>query len=345
MTAMFHKEHTMSSFDSLLAIDAKRAASAIETYIQRETNGRSSQGVIIGLSGGLDSAVLTALAARALGKKRVSVYHLYDRDTGKQPRQRAELAASSLGLVLKLQNIEPAMRQKQIYQPLIMRLTSLSGLLNRLMATGYRYLCGETCFGSSLHKGRLASHGLGRFFYHHVSRHIDAASSARHIHRRELLEKVAEEKDWLLLGAANRSELLTGWFVKGGIDNVPLSPLIGLYKTQVRQIAEYLAVPQEIQTQPPSADMVKGVTDECGLCVTYSTLDVILDGLERDLADEQIAAAGIDRKQISRFRRMVELSAWKRDSESLSLPVDGRFHGGFRIYSKGTSAASVVNCW
>ena len=327
----------MSSFNSLLAIDAKRAASAIETYIQRETNSHSSQGVIIGLSGGLDSAVLTALAVRALGKEQVDVYHLYDRDSAKLPRQRAELVASSLGLVLKLQNIEPAMRQKQIYKPLIMRLTSLSGLLNRLMATLYRYLCGETCFGSSLHKGRLANHGLGRFLYRHVTRHIDAACSARHIHRRELLEKVAKEKDWLLLGAANRSELLTGWFVKGGIDDVPFSPLIGLYKTQVRQIAEYLAVPQEIQIQPPSPDMIKGVSDECGLCVTYSTLDVILDGLERGMADEQIAAAGIDRKQISRFRRMVELSAWKRGSECLSLSVDGRFHGGFRIYHKRTS--------
>ena len=333
----------MSSFASLVKIDAERAVSAIETCIQRETTGHSSEGVIIGLSGGLDSAVLTALTVRALGKEQVHVYHLYDRESRKLPRQRAKLVANWLGLALEVENIEPALKEKQIYQPLIMRLTSLSGSLNRLLATGYRCLCGETCFGTTLHKGKLASHGLGRFFYNHVSRHIDAAASARHIYRRELLEKVAKEKDCLLLGAANRSEFLTGWFVKGGIDDVPLSPLVGIYKTQVRQIAEYLAVPEEIRTQAPSPDMVKGVSDEYGLCVAYSTLDVILDGVERDLTDEQIAAAGIDRQQISRFRKIVELSAWKRGSGCPSLPVDGRFDGGFRICNKEISGASAVS--
>ena len=86
----------MSALTALLEIDATRAVQAVETYIQRQVNTNSAQGVIIGLSGGLDSAVLAALAVRALGKKRADVYYLYERDSDRQSRQRAELVAGTV---------------------------------------------------------------------------------------------------------------------------------------------------------------------------------------------------------------------------------------------------------
>jgi NAD+ synthase len=86
------------------------------------------------------------------------------------------------------------------------------------------------------------------------------------------LESKARAQNWLLLGAANRSEWETGWFVKDGVDDLPYQPLMGLYKTQVRQLGRYLGVPGEIQQQVPSPDMMRGISDEYALGMSYSTI-------------------------------------------------------------------------
>lgn len=313
----------MSLFGPLLTIDAKRVAESIEGYIQRLADDNSAQGVIIGLSGGIDSAVLATLAVRTLGKERVHAYYLYGRDSEKELQQRACLMADWLGLELKRHNIEPIMCQRQIYAPLIMRMTTLSSFLNHLMIDVYRFFYRELPFTSVLHKGSFAGHKLRKFFYNHTVRYVEAAFNARHIYRRQFLEKLAKDHNLLGLGAANRSEYLVGWFVKDGIDDLPFSPLIGLYKTQVRQLADFLGLPSEIRNQPASPDMLKGTTDEFAIGISYATLDVILNGLDRGLEDEQIVAAGATQKQISHVRRMHQLSAWKRACEHPSLRVAG----------------------
>lgn len=227
----------MSSFAPFLAIDAKRTTDNIVEYIKGLVDANSAQGVIVGLSGGIDSAVLAALAVRALGKERVHVYYLYDRDSCAQSRHRAELLAKWLDLDLQTADIEPAMCQRQVYAPLIMRIIALAGHANRFMTKVYH------------------------------------------------------------------------------IDDMFYSPLLGLYKTQVRQLAAFLGVPSEVLNQPASPDMIKGITDESAIDISYRALDVILDGLERALPEQQMLAAGVTERQISHVRKMKQLSAWKRPSE------------------------------
>lgn len=224
------------------------------------------------------------------------------------------------------------MRRSQIYKALvIMRLITLSDFVNRYVIYNlYRLFCGELPFISTLHKGSFEGYKLKDFFYNCTIRYVEDTFNARHVYRRQFLEKLAKEQNLLLLGAANRSEYLVGWFVKGGVDDFPFSPLIGLYKTQVRQLADFLDVPTEIRSQPPSPDMVKGITDEFAIGINYTCLDVILDGLNRGLADDRIVAAGVSEEQISHVRRMNQLSAWKRDSEHFEPPVDG----GLRFFSQ-----------
>ncbi|MHC4501017.1 MAG: NAD(+) synthase, partial [Planctomycetota bacterium] len=138
---------------------------------------------------------------------------------------------------------------------------------------------------------------------------------------RQFLEGKSDEQNRLLLGAANRSEWQVGWFVKGGIDDVPLSPLIGLYKTQVFELAEYLELPAGIRNQAPSPDMMKGITDECALGIDYNTLDTILDCIDQGVSDEEIVARGISRKDVRLVRTMNDLSRWKRERECATYPV------------------------
>ncbi|MHC4572106.1 MAG: NAD(+) synthase [Planctomycetota bacterium] len=303
----------MLSHNALLAIDTKRVAESIEGYIQRLLDTNSAEGVIIGLSGGIDSAVLTALAVRALGAERVYVYHLYDRDSERDSRRNAQLIADWLGIKFKLHNIDPTMHKRRIYTPVIMRIIALSGSINRWLTTKlHRIFHGESPFMSSLRKDSFNGNKLKKFLYNNTIRHIEESFNARHIYRRRFLEKRAEEHNWLVLGAANRSECMVGWFVKGGIDDMLFSPLNHLYKTQVRQLATYLGVPSEIRHQIPSPDMLKGIDDEVAIGIDYATLDIILHGLDNNLSDKQITSLGATTEQVSHVQRMHKLSAWKR---------------------------------
>ncbi len=184
---------------------------------------------------------------------------------------------------------------------------------------------------STLRQGKFGGRRLKKLVYNLTVRHIEAGFNARHIYRREMLEKRAQDQNWLLLGAANRSECLVGWFVKDGIDDLPFSPLMGLYKTQIRQLAAYLGIPSEVQKQVPSPDMMKGIGDEFAMGVTYSNIDIILDGMDRALSDDEIIASGVTRREIYLVREMNRLSVWKRESEHDKPPGDGGVRGGFRV--------------
>ena len=115
-----------------------------------------------------------------------------------------------------------------------------------------------------------------------------------------------------LLGAANRTEWLVGWFVKDGIQDLPIQPLTGLYKTRIRQLATFLDVPAGVVEQAPSPDMMKGISDEFALGVCYSKIDLIPDHLERGMTKESILAAACTENEIYRVQEMNRYSEWKR---------------------------------
>lgn len=83
---------------------------------------------------------------------------------------------------------------------------------------------------------------------------------------------------YLVVGSGNRSELAIGYFTKHGDGSVDILPLGNLLKRQVRELAEYLEIPQEIINKPPSAGLWEGQTDEDELGVSYSELDSYLAG-------------------------------------------------------------------
>jgi len=121
-----------------------------------------------------------------------------------------------------------------------------------------------------------------------------------------------------------------GWFVKDGIDDLPISPIMGLYKTQVRQLAAHLELPAVIREQIPTPDMLKGVTDEFAVGIPYARTDMVLDGMECGLSNEEMAARGVTRNEIEHVLKIHHLSKWKRESPHETPPVDGSVDGGLR---------------
>jgi NAD+ synthase len=83
----------------------------------------------------------------------------------------------------------------------------------------------------------------------------------------------ANELNYLVVGTGNRSELAVGYFTKYGDGGVDILPLGNLVKTQVKELARYLGVPQDIIDKPPSAGLWEGQTDEEEMGLTYAELD------------------------------------------------------------------------
>ncbi|MEW6716241.1 MAG: NAD(+) synthase [Chloroflexota bacterium] len=316
--------------ESSLRIDEGRAMSAIIATIQNLVEGHSSEGVLLGLSGGIDSSLLAACAVRALGADRVHARYLYDRTSSRVLHSNARLAADWLGIGFQVRDIDPEMETRGVYSQVAVRVLNVAGWLNRILVWLYCSLVGETPFVSSLRRGGISGEDMSSAYGQYV-RDPEWAINTRHIWRRRVLEEEARLNNWLLLGAANRTEWLTGWFVKGGVDDLPFQPLKGLYKTQVRQLAAFLGVPEAIRSQSPSPDMVKGITDEHGLGMCYEKIDLALDYLEGGLTEEELLQAGVTKAEVRVVEQLKQLSGWKREAGLKPPPVDGGPHGNVRV--------------
>ncbi len=315
-----------------LTIDAPLAVQLIGSYLKNLVESQKSNGLLLGLSGGIDSSVLVTIAVKAVGKEYVHASFLFDRDSEKSSEKKARIMAQWLGIKLETADISPAMKKKKVYAPLIMKLVPYSSLFNRLIQHSYRFVNGEVPFKTSL---KVGSRALERSWIKHLMydfsiRHIDRGFSERHRYRRKVLEEKAKEENLTLIGAANRSEFSVGWFVKDGIDDLPIQPMTGLYKTQVWQLASYLGLPDEIQAQLASPDMMFGITDEFGIGHNYRQLDIILDMMEQKKTDEEIINYGISKRDIDDVRELTKFSEWKRESVHEEPPVQGGVGGNVR---------------
>ena len=125
---------------------------------------------------------------------------------------------------------------------------------------------------------------------------------------------VANHENRLVLGTGNRSEALTGYFTKYGDQAVDCNPIGNLYKQQVRQLASYVGVPEDLVMKTPSAEMWLGQTDEEEMGITYDTLDAILalhvDGPLSTAAT--VRNLDVTEEQVARVVELVDGSEHKR---------------------------------
>jgi len=119
--------------------------------------------------------------------------------------------------------------------------------------------------------------------------------------------------DALVLGTGNRTESLLGYTTLWGDMACAFTPLGGLYKTQVRQLAAYLGVPSRIIEKAPTADLWEGQTDEGEMGLSYEDADRLLFSLyDLGRRDEELVKEGFHPSLIKKVRGMVESSSFKR---------------------------------
>lgn len=132
-------------------------------------------------------------------------------------------------------------------------------------------------------------------------------------------ERMSILYDWalvlrgLVLGTSNKTELSMGYFTKYGDGGVDLEPLGDLYKTQVRQLAKYIGVPQSIIRRRPSAGLWPGQTDEGELGINYEELDKILYCmLEKKHSIKKLLTLGFSIENVEKVKNFVKNSKHKR---------------------------------
>jgi NAD+ synthase len=291
----------------LLTIDCEKVSNAIVDFIRKKVTEDKRDGVALGLSGGIDSTVSAILAARAVGPSNVYALHLFDRQSHKKFREYAQKMAIMLGINLEMRDITASVRALGAYKPLIMRMPPSASLVSIKLISPLARLIRYFWI-----KQKRTQNASGTYVSKAPRGDIRRSFNVRHIERRRILEEFATEKNLLLIGAANRSESFVGWFVKDGVDDIPIEVILGLYKTQVRQLAHFLEVPTEIIKEAPSPDMLRGITDESAIGYSYETIDKVAYIIEHGLSEETALREDINQKDFEHLRRLNQLTAWKR---------------------------------
>ncbi len=302
-----------------MKIKPEKAALSLENFIREYTEKLEREGVILGLSGGIDSAVIAALCVRALGPEKTLALIMPEKDSKKEHTQDAINFARELGIEAKLVDITPYLEELGIYKlfPLdkILSLGKLKGALIRKAYHFYERKTGKLPFLESL------SGFKDKEFNSYLAKG-NAYYRAKHRLRMMLLYLYAELENRLVVGAANKSEYKIGYFVKHGCDDATdIMPLLNLYKTQVRELARYLNIPVKIIEKPPSPDVIPGLADdEEVMRISYERMDLILLALEKNWKISDIVKAlEIERDEVIYIKNMMQKSEHMR---KIFIPKD-----------------------
>jgi len=298
--------------------DVSEWKTVILTFLRNELAATRKDGFAIGLSGGVDSAVVAALCAEVAPCGALHALYLCDGHNHPRSERYARQVARKLGCFFVRRDIDPLVRARGGYSAGIVRFSRLSPLANRLIVLSarplYRVLFHDTSFAATLRSDETSlACGLRGALHRGIAAAIEGGFNARHTVRREILEEYAEERNLLPIGAANKTESMVGWFVKGGIDDLVVEPLLDLFKGQVRQLAIALDIPGEVVRQTPSADMFKGVGDELAIGYSYEVLDQALGAIE--LGQGPDVCERVSKSQFRAIKRLHSLSKWKRENE------------------------------
>ena len=291
-----------------LTIDTASLATQIEEFIRVAVDNLRREGAVVGLSGGIDSAVVAALAARALGPDKVLALLMPDRDSARASKRDALKLAQDLGIRHKTVGLTKLLFLMGIYWKLPLWLLGPRRFQSRLVRRYHDSFVrewGESPFaaisvGTAGLSGPLVNQAVA---YHRVKGRLRAI----------LLYYYAELENLLVLGTCNKTEKAIGFFVKYGDAAADIAPLESLYKTQVRQLAAFLGIPDEIISKPPSPDLLPGITDEYAIGLSYETLDRILWRLEVGMDTEEIVGTlGLEQDTVDYVRELTWRSSHMR---------------------------------
>jgi NAD+ synthase len=300
--------HPLRFHRDVLKLDPAAEVSRIEQNLRRNVlEILNRRGVVLGVSGGVDSAVCLALAVRALGPERTLALLLPERESSPESADLAREVCRRFGVEPLVENITGALlgfgcyrRRDEAVRRIVpeyaeghkMKISLPGDLIDRETLSVFSL----TVIGpdGEERRKRLTAGTL---------REIVAASNFKQRARAAMLYYHAETRDYAVLGTPPKNEHDLGFFVKYGDGAMDVKPIVHLYKTQVFALAEYLGVPDEVRLRPPTSDTYPAgsTQEEFFFRTPFDVLDLIWYGWENGVSPAVVAGElGMGQDQVER---------------------------------------------
>ena len=287
--------HVLPAFSAdTLRLDAAAETDRIVTALRQQLRAQRKRGLVLGLSGGIDSSVSVALAVRAVGQHNVQVLFMPERDSDPESLRLGRLVASTFGLEGIVEDIGPILDAFGCY-------TRRDAAIRQLVpAYGPDWACkvtiGQAEGGYNISSlvvqapdGEQTTHRMPLEVYLGVV----AATSMKQRTRKQLEYYHADRLNFAVLGTPNRLEYDQGFFVKNGDGAADVKPIAHLYKSQVYALAAHLGIPEEIRRRPPTTDTysLAQTQEEFYFSLPYDRMDLCLFGLNNGISAAEVGAA------------------------------------------------------
>jgi len=239
-------------------LNYKQVIVDIQNWIKNYVESANMKGIVLGISGGIDSAVAAILCVEAIGKNNVMGLGL-PCFSNPQDLEDAKMIADFLDIKFVIFDLT------SIYEEILKTMSS-----------------------------QIKSNEI-----------VNANLKARL--RMMINYFVGQSKgSYLVVGTSNRTELAIGYFTKYGDGGADFEPIGGLYKCEIRKIAEILEIPKKIITKPPSAGLWEGQTDEGEIGLSYNTLDEIIYRIDSNLKLDDL-----NKEDINKVKNMMKSAQHK----------------------------------
>jgi len=295
----------MTGKKDILEIDLEFTLEKIVEFIRRHTIELCRDGAVVGLSGGIDSCLILKLCVQALGKDRVTAVILPERDSSSANIKDAVEFAKELGVKYIYKRLTIILSLIGIYKLYPPTFFVKRSFIEKFISKKRKEISdkvGKDIFIANLEGSSDRELCKGRAFY-----------KVKHRLRSAILFYYSELNNYLLVGCLNKSEWLTGFFVKYGDSIADIMPITSLYKTQVFRLAKFIDIPDNILKKAPSPDLIPGIVDEEVLGLTYRKLDLILSCMEHGYANDKIIKIyTFSESDINRVREIVKKSEYLR---------------------------------
>lgn len=307
---------------AVLNYDCEAEAQRICEWIPRVLTQRlRRRGLVVAISGGIDSSVCAALSVRALGPKKVFGLLLPEQDSSGFSTERGRLLAEHLGIEYQVHDIAPALAALGCY-------TQRDEAIRRVIPAygeGWKnkiVIAGGTEGGINFFKLVVQSpSGEQQTVRLPLKEYLQivAATNFKQRVRKTMDYYHADRLNYAVVGTPNRLEYDQGFFVKNGDGSADLKPIAHLYKTQVYAMARHLGLPEAICSAVPTTDtysLPQG-QDEFYFALPYAQMDLALWALEHQRSAEELGQAlGISAAQAQRVYD--DIRAKRRATEYLA---------------------------